>query len=114
MAEEESVTDEPEPQVKRRATDAPKDNKRKTALQRLEERFNRHEESTNRRLAALEATTANINARLTKLEQTCQAMQNSIQAIQETLVQMQAAIARLGPGSHHLQSNQRPTWPEQH
>lgn len=127
MADEESATDEPEPQAKRRATDAPKGSKLRAAFRRLEERFNRHEErfnrhkeafkrhaeTTNKRLAVLEATTANINTRLTALEQTCQAMQNSIQAIQETLIQIKADISRPGPGSHYPQPNQRPTWPEQ-
>lgn len=119
IADEDSATDEPS-QTKRRATDAPnKGSKMKAALRRLEERFNRHEEpfnrhveSTNKRLAALEATAANMNARLTALEQTCQAMQSSIQAIQETLIQIQKAISQPGPGPHHSQPDQRPTWPK--
>lgn len=118
IADEDSATDEPS-QTKRRATDAPKGSKMKAALHRLEERFNRHKEafnrhveSTNKRLAALEATTANMNARLTALEQTCQAMQSSIQAIQETLIQIQTAISQPGPGPHHSQPDQRPTWPK--
>lgn len=80
----------------------------------LEERFDRFEAATNRRLAALEATQANINTCLTALEQTFQAMQaavqslqTTVQSMQETLLQIQAtiAIATLGAGPHNPSSS---------
>lgn len=79
---------------------------REKRYQRPEERFDRFEESANRRLAALEATTADIVVRLTKLEQ-------MFQAVQETLVQMQEAIARLSAGFQQMCPDQRPIWPAQ-
>lgn len=85
----------------------------------LEERFDRFEAATNRRLAALEATQANINTRLTALEQTCQTMQadikslqvaaqslqTTVQSMQETLLQIQATITTLGAGPHNPSSS---------
>lgn len=102
-AKEEATTEGPEPRAKRRAIETRAIDRR---IQRLEERFDKFEESTNRRLAALEATTADIVVHLTKLEQ-------MFQAIQETLVQMQKAIARLSARTQYQHPNQRPSWPEQ-
>lgn len=102
-AREETTTEGPEPRAKRRAIETRAIDRR---IQWLEERFDKFEESTNRRLAALEATTADIVVRLTKLEQ-------MFHAIQETLVQMQEAIARLSAGTQYQHPNQRPSWPEQ-
>lgn len=90
--EESTMEESSQPQAKKRALEAHKSGGIRATVLRLEERLNRHIETT--------------NARLPKLEQTCQ-------AIQETLIQMQAAIARLGAGMHQPQPNQRPTWPEQ-
>lgn len=102
-AKVEATTEGPEPRAKRRAIETRAIDRR---IQRLEERFDKFEESTNRRLAALEATTADIVVRLTKLEQ-------MFQAVQETLVQLQEAIARLNAGTQYQHPNQRPSWPEQ-
>lgn len=92
--QEETAAAAPEPRAKRRRATGAEAQANETRLQHLEECFTHTEasltaerESTNIRLAALEASTADIATRLTQVEQMFQTVQN-------TLLKIQAAMAR--------------------
>ncbi|XP_077550809.1 uncharacterized protein LOC144164165 [Haemaphysalis longicornis] len=91
------------PRAKRRATVTNAIERRHQQLEERMDRFGMDQEAINRRLAALEATTADMNIRMTNMER--------------ILAQIQQLLTRPDELTHQQQqqhpSKSRPTWPEQ-
>lgn len=98
-----NTAEEPEPKAKRRATVTSAIKRRhqqvEERMDKFEEKAQKGRESTNTRLAAVEAATADITIRMTNIER--------------ILTQIQQAMLRPSEGPQYHPTERRPSWPEQ-